>query len=103
AVLYAVIGAFIIGGVFLLSLLVALPAHLGVKGAMAANGGLGLAPAQIIEANFSTGFATLYLLVVAAAIFVCCLSIMAATIRLCFWMSCDYTLAIPRGLWQWFG
>src|SRR5215813_10420881 len=98
AVLYAVIGAFIIGGVFLLSLLVALPAHLGVKGAMAANGGLGLAPAQIIEANFSTGFATLYLLVVAAAIFVCCLSIMAATIRLCFGMSRDNTLPISKVL-----
>src|SRR5499426_4111978 len=98
AVLYAVIGAFIIGGVFLLSLLVALPAHLGVKGAMAANGGLGLAPAQIIEANFSTGFATLYQLVVAAAIFVCCLSIMAATIRLCFGMSRDNTLPISKVL-----
>ena len=53
AVLYAVIGAFIIGGVFLLGVLVAIPAHLGVKGAMAANGGLGLGPAQIIDANFS--------------------------------------------------
>ena len=84
AVLYAVIGAFIIGGVFLLGTLVAIPERLGVKGAMAANGGLGLGPAQIIDANFSTGFATLYLLVVSAAIFVCCLSIMAATIRLCF-------------------
>src|SRR5215467_7433447 len=98
AVLYAVIGAFIIGGVFLLSMLVSIPAHLGVKGAMAANGGLGLAPAQIIEANFSTGFATLYLLVVSAAIFVCCLSIMAATIRLCFGMSRDNQLPIARPL-----
>jgi amino acid transporter len=49
-------------------------------------------PAQIIEANFSTPFATLYLLVVSAAIFVCCLSIMAATIRLCFGMSRDNQL-----------
>jgi amino acid transporter len=65
---------------------------------MAAGGGLGLAPAQIIEANFSTGFATLYLLVVAAAIFVCCLSIMAATIRLCFGMSRDNTLPISKVL-----
>jgi amino acid transporter len=97
-VLYAVIGAFIIGGVFLLSMLVAIPAHLGVKGAMAANGGLGLQPAQIIEANFSTGFATIYLLVVSAAIFVCCLSIMAATIRLCFGMSRDNQLPIAKPL-----
>ena len=98
AVLYAVVGAFIIGGVFLLGTLVAIPAHLGVKGAMAANGGLGLGPAQIIEANFSSAFATIYLLVVSAAIFVCCLSIMAATIRLCFGMSRDNTLPISKVL-----
>jgi amino acid transporter len=98
AVLYAVIGAFIIGGVFLLGTLVAIPAHLGVKGAMAANGGLGLGPAQIIDANFSPAFATIYLLVVSAAIFVCCLSIMAATIRLCFGMSRDNTLPFSKHL-----
>src|SRR5437016_3228220 len=74
AVLFSVIGAFIIGGVFLLGTLVAIPGNL--HGAMAANGGLGIGPAQIIEENFSTGFATLYLFVVSAAIFVCCLSIM---------------------------
>ena len=66
--------------------------------AMTANGGLGLGPAQIIEANFSSGFATLYLLVVCAAIFVCCLSIMAATIRLCFGMSRDNTLPFSKPL-----
>ena len=65
---------------------------------MAANGGLGLGPAQIIDANFSTAFATLYLLVVSAAIFVCCLSIMAATIRLCFGMSRDNTLPFSKSL-----
>src|SRR5690348_2379499 len=85
AVLYSVIGAFVIGGVFLLGTLVAIP-DMGkaVKGAWG--------PAQIIEANFSTPFATIYLLVVSAAIFVCCLSIMAATIRLCFGMSRDNQL-----------
>ena len=48
AVLFSVIGAFIIGGVFLLGMLVAIP-NMGaaVKGAFG--------PAQIIEANFSTG------------------------------------------------
>src|SRR6266851_2225958 len=91
AVLYSVIGAFVIGGVFLLGTLVAIP-NMGaaVKGAFG--------PAQIIEANFSTGFATLYLLVVSAAIFVCCLSIMAATIRLCFGMSRDNQLPLSRPL-----
>ncbi len=85
AVLFSVIGAFIIGGVFLLGTLVAIP-NLGT----AIKHGWG--PAQIIEANFSTGFATLYLFVVSAAIFVCCLSILAATIRLCFGMARDNQL-----------
>ena len=85
AVLGSVIGAFIIGGVFLLGTLMSIP-NMGtaVKEAWG--------PAQIIEANFSTPFATIYLLVVTAAIFVCCLSIMAATIRLCFGMSRDNQL-----------
>jgi amino acid transporter len=89
AVLFSVVGAFIIGGVFLLGTLVAIP---NLHGAITGNGGLGYGPAQIIEANFSSGFATLYLLVVSAAIFVCCLSIMAATIRLCFGMARDRQL-----------
>ncbi|MGH3396282.1 MAG: APC family permease [Streptosporangiaceae bacterium] len=85
AVLASVIGAFVIGGVFLLGTLVAIPnLHGAIKGAYG--------PAQIIEANFSPAFATVYLLVVSAAIFVCCLSIMAATIRLCFGMSRDNQL-----------
>ena len=90
AVLFSVIGAFIIGGVFLLGTLVAIP-NMGaaVKGAFG--------PAQIIEANFSTGFATVYLLVVSAAIFVCCLSILAATIRLCFGMARDNQLPFSHG------
>jgi len=91
AVLYSVIGAFIIGGVFLLGTLVAIPnMHTAIAHAWS--------PANIIEANFSTGFATVYLLVVSAAIFVCCLSIMAATIRLCFGMSRDNTLPFSKPL-----
>jgi amino acid transporter len=91
AVLFSVIGAFIIGGVFLVGTLVAIP-NLGaaVKGAYG--------PAAIIEANFSTGFATLYLFVVSAAIFVCCLSILAATIRLCFGMARDNQLPASGAL-----
>jgi amino acid transporter len=90
-VLYSVIGAFVIGGVFLLGTLVAIP-NLGD----AVKNGIG--PAQIIEANFPHGFATLYLLVVAAAIFVCCLSIMASTIRLCFGMARDNQLPFSKPL-----
>ena len=91
AVLFSVIGAFIIGGVFLLGTLVAIPnMNVAVKGAFG--------PAAIIEANFSTGFATVYLLVVSAAIFVCCLSILAATIRLCFGMARDNQLPVSGPL-----
>jgi amino acid transporter len=77
--------------VFLLGTLVAIP-NMGaaVKGAFG--------PAAIIEANFSTGFATVYLLVVSAAIFVCCLSILAATIRLCFGMARDNQLPVSGRL-----
>ena len=89
AVLFSVVGAFIIGGVFLLGCLMAIPnLHTAITG----NGGFGWSPANIIEANFSSSFATLYLFVVSAAIFVCCLSIMAATIRLTFGMARDNQL-----------
>jgi amino acid transporter len=91
AVLFSVVGAFIIGGVFLVGTLVAIP-NLGT----AVKDGYG--PAQIIEANFSTGFATLYLFVVSAAIFVCCLSILASTIRLCFGMARDNQLPFSGAL-----
>jgi urea carboxylase system permease len=91
AVLYSIIGAFIIGGVFLLGTLMAIPnLHTAIANAYG--------PANIIEANFSHPFATIYLLVVSAAIFVCCLSIMAATIRLCFGMARDNQLPISKPL-----
>jgi amino acid transporter len=92
AVLFSVIGAFVIGGVFLLGTLVAIP---NLKTSMS---GLGWNPAQVIEANFSSGFSTLYLLVVSAAIFVCCLSILAATIRLAFGMARDNQLPFSKPL-----
>ena len=92
AVLYSVIGAFVIGGVFLLGALIAIP------NLHTATSGLGWNPAQVIEANFSSAFATLYLFVVSAAIFVCCLSILASTIRLCFGMARDNQLPLSRPL-----
>jgi amino acid transporter len=91
AVLYAIIGAFIIGGVFLLGTLMSIPnMSTAIKGSWG--------PANIIEANFSPHFATVYLLVVSAAIFVCCLSIMAATIRLGFGMARDNQLPFSKPL-----
>jgi amino acid transporter len=108
AVLFSIVGAFVIGGVFLLGTLMAIPD----KGTVLASGCHGVAPAcqhtfatavgaaqkaaygpvQIIQSNFSPALATVYLLVVSAAIFVCCLSIMAATIRLGFGMARDNQL-----------
>jgi amino acid transporter len=85
AVLSSVAGAFIIGGIFLLAMLMAIP---NLKYAIANDWG----PAQIIESNFSKPYAIIYLAVVSAAILVCCLSIMTATIRLCFGMSRDNRL-----------
>jgi urea carboxylase system permease len=82
AVIGSVIGAFIIGAVFLFACLLAIPnLHDAV-----ANG---FGPASIIDANFGNAFSTVFLLVVSAAIFVCCLSIQASTIRLAFGMSRD--------------
>jgi amino acid transporter len=91
AVLFSIVGAFVIGGVFLLGTLMAIP-NLGA----AIKGGYG--PAQIIEANFPHAVATIYLLIVSAAIFVCCLSILAATIRLGFGMARDNRLPFSRPL-----
>jgi amino acid transporter len=91
AVLMSIVGAFVIGGVFLLGTLIAIPnLHTAIKNLWS--------PANVIEANFSTPFATLYLFVVSAAIFVCCLSIMAATIRLCFGMARDNQLPFSGAL-----
>jgi urea carboxylase system permease len=85
AILGAVIGAFVIGGIFLYACLLAIP-NLGdaIKGPFG--------PADIIDANFGNAFSTIFLLVVAAAIFVCCLSIQTSTIRLGFGMARDRAL-----------
>jgi amino acid transporter len=85
AVIYSVIGAFVIGAVFLYAMLLGIP---DLKTAIKEGWG----PANIIDANFGNAFSTVFLLVVAAAIFVCCLSIMTSTVRLCFGMARDETL-----------
>jgi amino acid transporter len=86
AVIGSVIGAFVIGIVFIWATLMAVPDPFGKSVSDA------LGPAAIIDANFSNAFSTVYLLVVAAAIYVCCLSIQASTIRLCFGMARDDAL-----------
>jgi urea carboxylase system permease len=83
AILFAVAGAFVVGGVFLWATLMAVPGTLasGVKNA--------LGPADVIDANFSNAFATTYLTVVTIAIFICLLAIQANVMRLCFGMARD--------------
>ncbi|MHB8470748.1 MAG: APC family permease [Gaiellaceae bacterium] len=90
AIIGSIVGAFVIGGIFLYAMLLAIP---NLKDAI--KGGFG--PANIIDANFGNAFSTVFLLVVSAAIFVCCLSIQTATIRLCFGMSRDERL--PASKW----
>jgi amino acid transporter len=91
AVIGSVIGAFVIGGIFLYAMLLGIP---NMHTAIAQGWG----PAQIIDANFGNAFSTVFLLVVSAAIFVCCLAIETATIRLCFGMSRDDALPGSRYL-----
>jgi len=91
AVIGSVIGAFVVGGVFLYAMLLGIP---DMKTAIADGWG----PAQIIDANFGNAFSTVFLLVVCAAIFVCCLAIETSTIRLCFGMARDDALPGSRYL-----
>ncbi len=82
AIIGSILGAFVIGGIFLFAMLLAIPNLAdAIKN--------GFTPASIIDANFGNAFSTVFLLVVSAAIFVCCLSIQTSTIRLCFGMSRD--------------
>ncbi len=96
AVLSSIVGAFIIGTIFLWGVLMAIP---NLKGAIAQTGTdfYGVLPG-IIESNFSKAFATTYLFVVSAAIFVCCMAIMTSTIRLCFGMARDNQLPFSKPL-----
>ena len=91
AVLAAIIGAFVIGAIFLWGTLMAVP---NFNDLIANFGG----PQFVIESNFSKAFSTVYLLVVSAAIFVCCMAIMTSTIRLTFGMSRDNQLPFSKRL-----
>ena len=91
AVLAAVIGAFVIGAVFLWALLIAIP-DMGEAVASFAS------PPVIIDQVLSTALSSIYLFVVAAAIFVCCMAIMTSTIRLAFGMARDDQLPFSKRL-----
>ena len=92
AVLGSVIGAFVIGAVFLWGVLIAVP-DMGAAVTSFATG-----PQQVIESVMSSFGSTLYLLVVSAAIFVCCMSILTSTIRLAFGMARDDQLPFSKPL-----
>jgi amino acid transporter len=90
AVIASVIGSFIIGAIFLWGVLIAVP-DMGEAVSSFATG-----PQQVIEGVMSKFGATLYLLVVVAAIFVCCMSILTSTIRLAFGMARDNQLPFSK-------
>jgi len=96
AVLAAIIGAAIIGAIFLFATIIAVP---GDMGKFVSDIGAGKDPfplVTIIQSNFPGWAANLYLLVVFAAIYVCCLAIQTSTIRLAFGMARDGKLPLGR-------
>lgn len=94
AVLFSVIGAFIIGTIFLYSTLLAIP-DLG-KFISGAGAGTYTSPADVFNAVMPKWLATIYLVIVLAAIYVCCLAIQTSTIRLAFGMARDGKLPFGR-------
>ena len=93
AILGSIAGAFVIGGIFLFCML------LGIRDLPTAIKG-SYGPANIISSNFGSAMSAAFLMVVVAAIFVCCLAIMTSTIRLCFGMARDNRLPGSRWLAQ---
>ena len=96
AVLAAILGAAVIGAIFLFATIIAVP---GDMTKFVSDIGAGKDPfplVTIIQANFPGWAANLYLFVVFAAIYVCCLAIQTSTIRLAFGMARDGKL--PLGL-----
>jgi len=96
AVLAAIIGAAIIGTIFLFAVVIAIPGDMKTFVADTAAGKYPFPLVTIIEANFPGWAANLYLLVVVAAIYVCCLAIQTSTIRLAYGMGRDGKLPLAK-------
>ncbi len=96
AVIWAVIGAAIIGAIFLFAVIIAIPGDMSKFVADTAAGKYPFPLVTIIEQNFPGWAANLYLFVVFAAIYVCCLAIQTSTIRLAFGMARDGKLPFGR-------
>src|SRR2546425_2791238 len=95
AVLAAVIGAFIIGAIFLYSTIIAIPGDVDKYVANTAAAKVA-PPVDIITSNLPGWAGELYLVVVFLAIYVCCLAIQTSTIRLAFGMARDGKLPFAR-------
>ena len=96
AVIAAVVGAAIIGAIFLFAVVIAVPGDMN-KFIADINAGKDPFPlVTIIQSNFPGWAANLYLFVVFAAIYVCCLAIQTSTIRLAFGMARDGRLPFGR-------
>jgi urea carboxylase system permease len=98
AVIAAVVGAAIIGAIFLFAVIIAIPGDMSKFVADTAAGKYPFPLVTIIESNFPGWAANLYLFVVFAAIYVCCLAIQTSTIRLAFGMARDRKLPLSGAL-----
>ena len=96
AVLAAIIGAAIIGAIFLFATIIAVPGDMSKFIADIGAGKIPFPLVTIIESNFPGWAANIYLLVVFAAIYVCCLAIQTSTIRLAFGMARDGRLPLAK-------
>jgi urea carboxylase system permease len=96
AVIAAIIGAAIIGAIFLFATLLAIPGDIHKYVSSIGTAGGGAPPVDIITGNLPGWAANLYLFVVFAAIYVCCLAIQTSTIRLAFGMARDGKLPLGR-------
>ena len=96
AVIASIIGAAIIGTIFLFAVIIAIRGDMGKFVSDTAAGKNPFPLITIIESNFPGWAANLYLLVVVAAIYVCCLAIQTSTIRLAFGMARDGKLPFGK-------
>jgi amino acid transporter len=96
AVLASIIGAAIIGAIFLFAVIIAIPGDVSKFVADAGAGKIPFPLVTIITANFPGWAANLYLFVVFAAVYVCCLAIQTSTIRLAFGMGRDGKLPLAK-------
>ena len=96
AVLASIIGAAIIGAIFLFATIIAVPGDMSKFIGDIGAGKIPFPLVTIIESNFPGWAANLYLFVVFAAIYVCCLAIQTSTIRLAFGMARDGKLPLAK-------